>query len=163
MKTLKLIALALFLFASTANHAQISVNLSFGTPPQWGPVGYSHVQYYYLPDVQAYYDIQTTQFIYFGNGRWIRSSHLPNQYRNYDLYSGYKVVLNDYHGATPYNNFKSHKTKYYKGYNNGYKETYKSASNHNNGNNGNNGNGNHNNGNNGNGNSGHGNNGHGKH
>jgi hypothetical protein len=162
MKTLKLIALAIFLFASTANHAQVSVSVNIGTPPLWGPVGYSQVQYYYLPDVQAYYDIRTTQFIYFGNGAWIRSSYLPRQYRNYDLYSGYKVVLNDYHGTKPYSNFKSHKAKYYKGYNKGYQENYRTANqkkqgqgNHNNGNHGNgngNGNGNGKNGNHGNGN-----------
>jgi hypothetical protein len=152
MKTLKLIALAIFFFASTANHAQVSVSVNIGTPPLWGPVGYSQVQYYYLPDVQAYYDVRTTQFIYFGNGAWIRSSHLPRQYRNYDLYGGYKVVLNDYHGKTPYNNFKKHKTRYYKGYNKGYQENYRTANqshdngNHNNGNHGNNGNGNNGNG-----------------
>jgi hypothetical protein len=28
------------------------------------------------------------------------------QYRNYDLCSGYKVVLNNYHGRRPYTNFK---------------------------------------------------------
>lgn len=153
MKTLKLIALVIFLFASTANHAQVSVNVNIGTPPLWGPVGYSQVQYYYIPDVQAYYDIQATQFIYFGNGAWIRSSHLPSQYRNYDLYSGYKVVLNDYHGTTPYNNFKSHKVKYYKGYNKGYQENYRTYNknkeghgNHDNGKHENNGNGHGNNG-----------------
>jgi hypothetical protein len=43
-----------------------------------------------LPDIEAYYDIRATQFIYFGGGRWIRSRNLPNQYRNYNLYNGYK-------------------------------------------------------------------------
>ena len=154
MKTIKLIALTIFLFASTVNHAQVSVSVNIGTPPLWGPVGYSQVQYYYLPDVQAYYDIRATKFIYFGNGAWIRSSYLPRQYRNYDLYNGYKVVLNDYHGTTPYTNFKSHKAKYYKGYNKGYQENYRTANkkNHDNGKHENKGNGN-----NGNGNKGHGN------
>jgi hypothetical protein len=69
-----------------------------------------------LPDVQAYYDVRATQFIYFGGGRWIRSRYLPNQYRNYDLYNGYKVVLNDYHGSRPYSHYKEHKVKYYRGY-----------------------------------------------
>lgn len=164
MKTLKLIALALIFFASTANYAQVSVSVNIGTPPQWGPVGYSQVQYYYLPDVQAYYDIRTTQFIYFGNGAWIRSSYLPRQYRNYDLYSGYKVVLTDYHGTTPYSNFKNHKAKYYKGYNKGYQENYRTANqnkqdhgNHENGNHENNNHENKNHENNSHGNNGHGN------
>lgn len=116
MKSLKLIALGIILFASSTIYAQVSVNINIGTPPLWGPVGYAEAEYYYLPDVEAYYDVRATQFIYFGGGRWMRSRYLPNQYRNYDLYDGYKVVLNDYHGSRPYNNFKNHKTKYYKGY-----------------------------------------------
>ncbi|MFE3872419.1 hypothetical protein ACFX5F_14430 [Flavobacterium sp. ZS1P70] len=116
MKTLKLIALGIILFASSAIHAQVSVNVNIGTPPLWGPVGYSNVDYYYLPDVEAYYDIRATQFIYLNGGTWTRSRYLPGPYRNYNLYNGYKVVLNDYHGSRPYSNFKSHKVKYYKGY-----------------------------------------------
>lgn len=116
MRTLKLIAVGIVLFASSTLQAQVSVNVNIGTAPSWGPVGYSNVDYYYLPDVEAYYDIRATQFIYFGGGRWIRSRYLPNQYRNYDLHNGYKVVLNDYHGSRPYNNFRNHKIKYYRGY-----------------------------------------------
>jgi hypothetical protein len=116
MKTLKLIALGIILFASSAIHAQVSVNVNLGSPPAWGPSGYSNVDYYYLPDVEAYYDIRATQFIYLNGGTWTRSRYLPGQYRNYNLYNGYKVVLNDYHGSRPYSNFKSHKVKYYKGY-----------------------------------------------
>jgi hypothetical protein len=116
MKTLKLIALGIILFASSTIHSQVSVNVNIGSPPAWGPVGYSNVDYYYLPDVQAYYDIRATQFIYLNGGTWTRSRYLPGPYRNYNLYNGYKVVLNDYHGSRPYSNFKSHKVKYYKGY-----------------------------------------------
>ena len=126
MKTLKLIALGIILFAASTSQAQVSVNVNIGRPPAWAPVGYAEAEYYYLPDVEAYYDVRATQFIYYGNGRWIHSRNLPGRYRNYDLYGGYKVVLNDYHGSRPYNNFRNHKIKYYKGYhgndyrNNGY-------------------------------------------
>ena len=117
MKNLKMIALGILMFfASTSINAQISVNVNLGSPPSWGPVGYSSADYYYLPDVQTYYDVRATQFIYLNNGAWIRSSRLPNQYRSYDLNRGYKVVLNDYHGARPYDNYRNHKVKYYKGY-----------------------------------------------
>lgn len=116
MKTLKLIMLGLLFFSVGQSQAQVAVNVNIGTPPAWGPVGYSNVDYYYLPDVEAYYDIRASQFIYFGNGKWIRNRYLPGPYRNYDLYSGYKVVLNDYHGKSPYTYFKNHKVKYYKGY-----------------------------------------------
>lgn len=116
MKTLKLIAVGLFLFVSSLTQAQVSVSVNIGTPPSWGPAGYSNIQYYYLPDIQAYYDIRASQFIYINNGRWIRSINLPARYRNYDLYNGYKVVLKDYQGKRPYSYFKEHKIKYFKGY-----------------------------------------------
>lgn len=117
MKNLKLVAIVIVMFfASNTMHSQVSINVNLGTQPSWGPVGYSSVDYYYLPDVQAYYDVRSTQFIYLNGGTWIRSSRLPQQYRNYDLDRGYKVVLNDYHGTRPYTQFKYHKQKYYKGY-----------------------------------------------
>ena len=117
MKTLKMITLGIMMFfASNSINAQISVNVNLGLQPSWGPVGYSSVDYYYIPDVQSYYDVRATQFIYLSNGAWIRSSRLPNQYRNYDLNRGYKVVLNDYHGSRPYTNYRYDRVKYYKGY-----------------------------------------------
>ncbi|MEL1241844.1 hypothetical protein [Flavobacterium flavipallidum] len=117
MKTLKFIIAAFIIFTtSTSANAQVSVNVNIGTPPAWGPAGYANIDYYYLPDIECYYDIRHSQFIYFGNGRWIHARQLPVRYRNYDLYHGYKVVLHDYHGRTPYAYFKNHKVKYYKGY-----------------------------------------------
>jgi hypothetical protein len=125
MKTIKLFIIALLFFAASSTNAQVSVNVNIGTPnvnvnigtpPVWGPVGYDNVEFYYLPDIEVYYDIRAAQYIYFGNGKWIRTRNLPNHCRNYDLYHGYKVVLTDYHGHTPYTHFHSHKAKYYKGY-----------------------------------------------
>ncbi|MBW4361553.1 hypothetical protein [Flavobacterium taihuense] len=148
MKTIKLFLIALLLFAASSTQAQVSVNVNIGTPnvnvrvgtpPVWGPVGYDEVEYYYLPDIQVYYDIRLAEYIYFGNGQWIRSRYLPSHCRNYDLYHGYKVVLNDYHGHAPYTYFNTHKVKYYKGYkgkpqkNRGeYKVRYEDHDNHDN-------------------------------
>jgi hypothetical protein len=123
MKTLKLIAVGIIFLVSSSIQAQVSVSLNIGTAPSWGPSGYSQAEYYYLPDVQAYFDIRASQFIYFGSGKWVRSRYLPRQYRNYDLNSGYKVVLNDYHGNRPYTNFHKDRKKYYKGYRVGNQRT----------------------------------------
>jgi hypothetical protein len=123
MKTLKLIAVGIILLVSSSIQAQVSVNLNIGTAPSWGPYGYSQAEYYYLPDVQAYFDIRASQFIFFGNGRWLRSRYLPRQYRNYDLNTGYKVVLNNYHGNRPYTNFHNDRKRYYKGYRHGDQRT----------------------------------------
>jgi len=116
MKTFKLFILATLLLLAGNGQAQVSVNINLGSPPQWGPVGYSDVRYYYLPDVESYYDVQSSMFIYYGTGGWVHRASLPTRYRNYDLYHGYKVVMSDYHGNTPYKQFKEHKIKYSKGY-----------------------------------------------
>jgi hypothetical protein len=123
MKIFKLFVLGTALFFASAATAQISVHFNVGTAPSWGPVGYSDVRYYYLPDVQAYYDVPSSMFIYYEGSSWVRRSYLPSRYRNYDLYRGYKVVMNDYHGNAPYRYYNQHKKYYNKGYHNGYQKT----------------------------------------
>lgn len=117
MKTLKIFTIGMMLFfASTSMNGQVSINVNIGAQPSWGPAGYSSVDYYYLPDIECYYDVRATQFIYLNAGVWIRSGNLPRQYRGYDLNRGYKVVLADYHGSRPYANYRYDRVKYYKGY-----------------------------------------------
>jgi len=116
MKVLKFFVTGLMLCLASTLQAQVSVNVNIGSPPPWGPVGYSQVHYYYLPDVEAYYDVQSSMFIYYGGGAWVHKAYLPAKYKGYDLYGGYKVVMTDNHGNTPYTHFKDHKTKYGKGY-----------------------------------------------
>jgi len=124
MKVLKFVVVGLLFFFATSTQAQISVNVNIGGPPMWGPSGYSEVKYYYLPDVEAYYDVPSAMFIYLNGGTWVHRTHLPNRYRNYDLYHGYKVVMTDYQGNTPYSQFHEHKMKYAKGYHGQPQETY---------------------------------------
>jgi hypothetical protein len=63
MKKFKLLALGIILFIAGSTRAQVSVNVNIGSPPSWGPSGYAETEYYYL-DVQAYYDIRASQFIF---------------------------------------------------------------------------------------------------
>ncbi len=113
---MKKIGFALILLMSVFAQAQVSVNVNIGTPPNWGPQGYDNSRYYYLPDIDIYYDVVQSQFIYDNNGRWIRENRLPSKYRQYDLYGGYKVVLNDYRGDSPYTYHNKHRANYPKGY-----------------------------------------------
>lgn len=117
MKTLKIIILGAFLLVFSFSKAQVSVNVNLGKPPVWGPTVTTE-EYYYLPDINSYYDIHQSQFIYLNNGAWIRSRSLPRRYRGYNLNTGHVVVLNDYHGHSPYGHYKEHKVKYYKSDNN---------------------------------------------
>ena len=116
MKTFKYLILGLLFISASLSQAQVSVNVNIGSPPAWGPAGYSDVRYYYLPDIDTYYDINTSQYIYVNNGNWIRATALPPAYRTYNLYNGYKVVITNYRDATPYVYYKTHKAKYPKGY-----------------------------------------------
>jgi hypothetical protein len=95
--------------------AQLSINVNIGSQPLWGPVGYDYVDYYYLPDIEAYYHVPNRQFIYLQNSRWIFSASLPSRYRGYDLYGGYKVVVNS---RDPYRHFDRDRITYarYKSY-----------------------------------------------
>ncbi len=119
MKAIKFIILGIGLIFASEAQAQITVNVA----PQWGPAGYSKASYYYLPDVEAYYDIQNASFVYPSGNKWFSSSQLPQRYSNYDLYNGYKVAMTDNNGRAPYGLFKYHKVKYAKGYKGKYQKT----------------------------------------
>ena len=109
MRHLLVFIVAVFL-SSTAD-AQLRINLSFNVDrqPVWGPTGYDHVEYYYLPDIDAYYNVPQRRFYTHEGGRWIGRSSLPSRYRNFDLYNSYKVVVNE---PAPYRNNKTHREQY---------------------------------------------------
>lgn len=85
-------------------------------PPPWGPAGYSDVRYYYLPDVESYYDIYAEQFVCYIDGEWLHRKRLLSPNKNYDLYDGYKIVMEDYKGSAPYKFYEDQKIKYPIGY-----------------------------------------------
>ncbi len=99
------------LFLASTLNAQISfsLNLNLDSQPAWGPTGYDYVGYYYLPDIEVYYNVPQHRFYYNEKGRWIYSSYLPSRYRSYDLYNSYKVVVNE---QKPWRNHKTYIEKY---------------------------------------------------
>jgi hypothetical protein len=98
-----------FLFAATNAAAQVSVSVNIGMQPAWGPAGYDYAEYYYLPEVEAYYSVPRRQFVYFDRGSWVFAAGLPGRCGNYDLYSGYKVVINE---RDPWCHFNNHRVQY---------------------------------------------------
>jgi hypothetical protein len=106
----KLLLMATFglaaLFASPAK-AQVSVNVNIGAQPAWGPSGYNHVDYYYLPEVETYYYVPTRTFIYMNGNRWVKTKHLPSRHRGYDLHRGRKVVINSPRPYLRHHNYRS--------------------------------------------------------
>jgi hypothetical protein len=112
MRTFFILIAALFIIGiSGTAQAQVNVGLriNVGTQPIWGPTGYDHVEYYYLPDIEAYYNVPQARFYYFDGGRWIGRSRLPARYHDFDLYNSYKVVVND---RSPYRRHATYRDQY---------------------------------------------------
>jgi hypothetical protein len=99
MKKLTLISTIVFggLFYNTAN-AQIGIHLGLhiNTPvirlvanapvyDEPAPADYDAANdYYYLPDVNAYYSVAEQCYYYNDGDNWISAAYLPGEYRNYD-------------------------------------------------------------------------------
>lgn len=88
-------AIALSFLTIQNASAQISLNINIGSQPAWGPVGYDHVDYYYMPDIDAYYDVPARQYVVYENNVWVHRRSLPTRYRSYNPYKSYKVVVNE--------------------------------------------------------------------
>lgn len=83
--------------------------------PAWGPTGYDYAGFYYLPDLNIYFDVDNSSFYYQSGSKWVSEKYLPEKYSKYDFYSLYKVVIND---KQPWNQNSSHKKEYSKYKNN---------------------------------------------
>ena len=90
-------------------NAQVSFRLNIASQPIWGPVGYDHVEYYYLPEIDAYYYVPGHKYYYNENGRWVSHANLPARYHDFNLYNTRKVVINE---RRPYNHHQEYRTKY---------------------------------------------------
>ena len=108
--------LLMALFLTSTLDAQLSISLGFNIDrqPVWGPTGYDHAEYYYLPDIGVYYNVPEQRYYYNERGRWVGRATLPSRYRGFDLYNSYKVVINE---RTPYRNDAKYREQYasYKG------------------------------------------------
>jgi hypothetical protein len=87
------------------------------SPPFWAPAydNAAQVHYYYLPDLEIYYDVWTNEFVYLDGGHWIFSPFLPPMYTSYDLRSAPIVIL-DYRVHEPWSFhelYASHYPRYY--------------------------------------------------
>lgn len=86
-----------------------SISFNIIDQPIWGPAGYDHADYYYIPDIDSYYSVSERQYIYRDGPTWVHGASLPARYNGYDPYHSYKVVINE---DKPYQNNDSHRAKY---------------------------------------------------
>ena len=98
-------ALLLGLTAAPAAQAQINININ---TPSWGPPAPPTAQYYYLPEMEGYYDLRAAEYVYLTNGRWMRARALPTVYRGV----AFQPVVVDYVGAKPWVQLPVYRVKY---------------------------------------------------
>ena len=98
-----------FIYKAADAQVRFSLNINVGSQPEWGPSGYEHVDYYYLPDLDMYYNVPNRTYTYLQGNHWVTVNSVPSQYRNYDFYKGYKVVVNE---PNPWTRNVTYKTRY---------------------------------------------------
>ena len=113
---IKIAFVFLFLFSLQSNAQRVAVNININSHPSSDREyerhdDYEDAGYYYYPEIETYFDVRSSVYIYFDHGNWVRSRYLPRYCSDYDVYRGYKVVI-DYHGRSPYTHFHTHKKRY---------------------------------------------------
>ena len=109
MRYLLVLLVAVFLSSTVGAQVHVNIGLNIRSQPVWGPAGYDHVDYYYLPDIEVYYNVPMHRYYYNEGGRWISRSTLPSRFRDYDLYNSHKVVINE---RQPWRNHENYRGQY---------------------------------------------------
>jgi len=100
MKTIKrmtvgvvtLLIVAVFSGCDLYSYSSLATRPSYDNPT-WAAPYYSGARYYYLPDIETYYDLSSREFIYLNNGQWNYSSEFPSIMGNFDLNNCFSIVL----------------------------------------------------------------------
>lgn len=102
-------ALAGALLLGKTSQAQVNVSINIGQgQPSWAPVN-NQAPYYYIPSMNAYYNVASQLYYFLSGGRWVGRRSLPQQYRNYDMNNMYKVPMNN---SRPFRNNNQHRQQY---------------------------------------------------
>jgi len=83
--------------------------------PRWAPPYSAGVRYYYLPDIESYYDLSAREFVYLSNGQWYYSDSCPSNYAEFDLNNCFTIALdvNIYQPWMHHQYYVSHYPRYY--------------------------------------------------
>ncbi len=83
--------------------------------PQWAPSYYDGARYYYLPDIECYYDRYTREFIFLDHAQWIYSPYISSFYPDFNLNNSFVVVVNSniYQPWMHHQYYVSHFPRYY--------------------------------------------------
>jgi hypothetical protein len=121
-KSVILSAILLSSLVYTSAEAQISVHIGLNLPvrrvivaaPQPVETIYDDDfddsdDYYYLPEVEAYYSIPLGRYFYMDGPRWISAAYLPGAYRSYDWRTARRFEVR---GRRPYMNHDMYRNKW---------------------------------------------------
>ncbi len=109
-KSVYVIALLIALVGNPTN-AQENSEVNY-TPEVNTASTYRIAKYQYLPNLEAYYNKETSEYIFKNNGEWKVGKEIPNGYRGYSIYNGYRVDITDYSGDKPYEKLSYHKKQF---------------------------------------------------
>lgn len=116
MKNLLIVFTLLLLAQPFKGAAQISVHINIGNPPWWAPRAYAHhTRYYYIPEIDSYYDASREGYFVNIDGGWVFSPNLPEYYGPENFDGWHKVVIN-YYGDQPYRYFNTNRYGYVQSY-----------------------------------------------
>lgn len=73
---------------------------------------YRIVKYQFFPNLEAYYNKETSEYIFKNNGEWKVGKEIPSGYRGYSLFNNYRVDITDYFDEKPYEQLAHHKKQF---------------------------------------------------
>jgi hypothetical protein len=116
---LSAIALSGLIYNTADAQIRVSLGLHFATRPvvvqqqpvyEESPVNYDAADnYYYLPDVDAYYNVNEEAYYYNDGDRCVSAAYLPGSYRNYDWRSARRYEV---HASRPYMHNEVYRSRY---------------------------------------------------
>lgn len=111
------LGVGLALAAPTAVRAQVGYGGAVG-PPAWGPPVSQGTQYYYIPEIDGYYDLYNGLYIVFDGQQWVGLPYL----NGYDPHYFHPVPVVSYAGPQPWlyiNSYRRYYPQYVVGYRRG--------------------------------------------
>ncbi|WBO84298.1 hypothetical protein [Hymenobacter yonginensis] len=78
--------------------------------PAWAPAVGPEVQYYYIPEIDGYYDLYSRSYLFFDPyyNSWVSAPVLPQRYASYDPRFFHPVVI-QYVGRQPWGYLRDHR------------------------------------------------------
>ncbi|EHQ30210.1 hypothetical protein [Mucilaginibacter paludis] len=91
------IAISGLMYQTASAQIGLHLNVNLGPRPVYvapAPV-YNDADYYYLPEVEAYYSVSNHCYYYQDGGNWITGAYLPGRFHDYDWQHARRFAVNE--------------------------------------------------------------------